>query len=711
MDSIFTGLDCENIEFEDIAYTDALSRHELTELHYKRFLVLCAGLDEREKLFGNFYPGNAGFGFVSLEFQNKYMRFIDDETHVIEDDRLDISDWIEKQNSYLKAGSRVLVDLRSAIDTTSAPGAFSYSSRQNIYDMKVKVPYGSFCEFVVFNQGGSRMIKAELIRNFSEKKCNININLDVLRVSKYGKDGLPYMCLDRIDLEDVDYYINSRAARVFHLGFIRMLKQIRSLVSAEREKERGIREMLSNAFKSGVLANSDEVLNELVDETIYTWRAFNKGAQVSDITPKDKKEWGQLLDLAFYYSHKNKNILQIEKQIAEAGYKPLRVVLTGAGQYKVYYEPTESERDNRLIQHNWVHKSTVRLNKTKAPYINKPTWSVLPNNHAAELLLCDYNGVDDWVDLPNPFKTFTYKQDVLSTIDRFQDVFTQTGIGSEISDDFCMQAIHYYQDAQKRSARYVTDTSFVLPVGVRLSRTQGLIFLCIRISSILAYLHHKVDNEALKKRLKSEFVGVYGNKSHAAGIVDDYIDREKTPYRLVDLHGVPLSEVKRGFVVEGNDGYISAGYSRFSGLPHPSEWLAEEVKESDIYLSDGLVNDFELLDRLTDLEKPTDYKPYAVSVFKDNDVEIYNIYPKDADLSESDEYLESISFHLSREVKYFPSKKKALESIPKTSSVYIEKDDMFEEVITELSWELVEKGSEYYPKSSNVERYIRFENS
>ncbi len=56
-DSIFRGFDGTQITFEDVAFTDKMEDHEQFALHYKRFLLLAAGLDHRLKLFGDFYDG------------------------------------------------------------------------------------------------------------------------------------------------------------------------------------------------------------------------------------------------------------------------------------------------------------------------------------------------------------------------------------------------------------------------------------------------------------------------------------------------------------------------------------------------------------------------------------------------------------------------------------------------------------------------------
>lgn len=109
-DRIFRGVDGSQIKFEDVAYTAHLSSHARYALHYKRFLLLMCGLDHREKLFGEFYPGPESLHFVTLDFQEKFCRFIhdDDGEGLIETTpRQPVAEWIKEKTltSALVAGS------------------------------------------------------------------------------------------------------------------------------------------------------------------------------------------------------------------------------------------------------------------------------------------------------------------------------------------------------------------------------------------------------------------------------------------------------------------------------------------------------------------------------------------------------------------------------------------------------------------------------
>lgn len=112
-DALFRGFDGSRITFRDVAYTDRLRAHEKMALHYKRFLILCCGLDQRERLFGEFYDRSSNINFISMDFQEKYCRFIHDAdgTGLLSDPEADtrpsLESYIKQANQHLRSGSRV----------------------------------------------------------------------------------------------------------------------------------------------------------------------------------------------------------------------------------------------------------------------------------------------------------------------------------------------------------------------------------------------------------------------------------------------------------------------------------------------------------------------------------------------------------------------------------------------------------------------------
>ncbi len=98
-------------------------------LHYKRFLILCCGLDQRERLFGEFYDRSSNINFISMDFQEKYCRFIHDAdgTGLLSDPEADtrpsLESYIKQANQHLRSGSRVFCEWRQVVNPVTAPGA------------------------------------------------------------------------------------------------------------------------------------------------------------------------------------------------------------------------------------------------------------------------------------------------------------------------------------------------------------------------------------------------------------------------------------------------------------------------------------------------------------------------------------------------------------------------------------------------------------
>ncbi len=128
-DALFRGFDGSRITFRDVAYTDRLRAHEKMALHYKRFLILCCGLDQRERLFGEFYDRSSNINFISMDFQEKYCRFIHDAdgTGLLSDPEADtrpsLESYIKQANQHLRSGSRVFCEWRQVVNPVTAPGA------------------------------------------------------------------------------------------------------------------------------------------------------------------------------------------------------------------------------------------------------------------------------------------------------------------------------------------------------------------------------------------------------------------------------------------------------------------------------------------------------------------------------------------------------------------------------------------------------------
>lgn len=621
-DSIFRGMDGSNISYDDISYTDSLEEHEIFELHYKRWLILCAGLDDREKLFGDFYPGEAGLDFVTLEFQNKYMRFIDDTTGLVED-RPSVESWINHQNKYTQSGSRVYMDIDSAIDRYSAPGAYRYSTRSGDYNRVVDVPYDAGHEVYVVNRVGNKLnVKVSLSRCYSEKMATVNINLNKVEWVFNHKKNLPFLCLDRIKVDELKYYIHNRQARIGHLSYIRLFKKALVEVELQIKKEESVRKLLLESVVNikGVDINNCE---RLVDEAIYAYRAFNRGGEVCDLSPVDKGNWNILLNHA--YIHKNKEFYceQIKAIVVGMGYEPLRISISGNSSMKVYYSPLVDEQDSRLQPHAWVHKANVNLRKTKVS-LAKPVWASLILRNATETIVKDYDGVESWIDKDDCFGSFNKKQKAFNIINKWQSSFAKLSLNAGGVRQVCEETIKYYNASQYKK-KFVEDTGFKIPIGYELTK-EGIVTVCLVVNDALLVLASKCNDSALLAELRDAFVGVYANKSHAHDLFNTGLSSVHH-WEIRGFRGLMNDELHcKGW---GSDFFRFLDVDKLSAhTPLPSERIKLKIKDQNseepivrrigalkdsFVFADGIVDsEYKSLDDVLDVSLPDNYEPYKV---------------------------------------------------------------------------------------------------
>lgn len=118
----FQGIDGTTVGLNDVAFGKAVGRFKDQALHYRRFLILLCGLDHRLNLFGDFAPPESKISFMSIDFQQRYMRFLenDDPGLAIGGQKEDVYSWMKRHNDGLRSGSRVVVDSGASLSAVTA---------------------------------------------------------------------------------------------------------------------------------------------------------------------------------------------------------------------------------------------------------------------------------------------------------------------------------------------------------------------------------------------------------------------------------------------------------------------------------------------------------------------------------------------------------------------------------------------------------------
>jgi hypothetical protein len=639
------------ITFNDVRYTDKLSQHEKLSLHYKRFLILLAGLDHREQLFGKFYPGPQTLDFVSTGFQKKYMRFIHDaerSTGMLPGvKRPHFKDFAEAKNAYMRTGARVIARWRKVMTHSSAPGAVQYDSNGKSY-FKAE-PAEKFSVAIVYKRGRdfyvSVPVKSKSYRSDGGRTFDARVNLSV--PSDYYE--VTYLVLDAVKPEELEAYIYDRESRTDHLSYIQFFKSAVKFLREEREYERGTREALANALKLAGIASLPEPIETIVDKAVMTWRAANKGEPLPS-EPMDPEVWKLLLNHMWDQVHAKRYAEATEQWADNEQLKPLRLVLTGKDKLCLYCAPRPEEREDRVVPHVWVHAIEFTARK-KGWTIKKTsqTWAELPKFAASETTLHEWPGVEEWAGLKDML-TLPEKQELFEVTGQFQHwaAYFFGDKGSVELPEAHQQVItearfaRIVEDwtnirAKMQKGGYVRNPDFDLPVGV-VNREGRYYFLTLHHPRPERWLYSIAPTAEAKKRFHDAFVSRYRNPHFNS---TDLVRGADTAWKSWTFYLVPVQSWKPHF----NDSeHMGTGVSESKVTESMSfhlkrikaVWTAGEEHQSGLYkfLLDDFASRFDF-DGVLGIDGRV--KHFAVSYFQDAGNKcatvktVYAIIPVDED--------------------------------------------------------------------------------
>ncbi len=418
-DAIFTGVDGNNVDFLDTQYTDKLEKHELIALHYKRFLILLAGLDHRLSLFGTFYEGAKSTRFVSLDFQRAHFRFVHDADGLgmlPKPVRPSLDSWLKENNTFLRPGSRVMCLWDILANPQTAPGMTKErdSGRTSYY--RTRHPEGEHEVAVVHVSDGELVVYCPTRSSSCRRGSGKTVVQSRVSVSAwkpgYYKRGMGYLVLDAIKADELEWYIHDRDSRVDHLDYIGMFKETVAYLRVVEAQEAPARAALLAALNAGEIGEASQ-RTWYVDQAVRTWRAEHKGAEL--VNEPSGPAWTELLNTMYTIANAASAALKVASLAAELGIQPLRSTVTGANKLVLYAEPKREERDDRIAPHIWVNQLHLEARKGALKVVRQ-NWTVLPAVAASETTLQEWPAAAQWAGLKSPFPSLAEKKALLELV-------------------------------------------------------------------------------------------------------------------------------------------------------------------------------------------------------------------------------------------------------------------------------------------------------
>lgn len=616
-DRIFRGVDGSEIKFEDVAYTTHLASHAKYALHYKRFLLLMCGLDHREKLFGDFYDGIPSLDFVTQAFQDQYCRFLHDEdgAGLLEGNRrLPVRQWIEEKNAYLSSGSRVLCHWEQLMNPSTAPSACESGHTSDNYHLKY-LPANTIDLKIVARNGEHLCVKVDVSSRYGRgRRFQCNVKLTEIANSYRSASGMPYLCLDTVEPEELLWYLHNRESRTDHLHYIRFFKLAYKHLVLERSSEADSRGRMLKALAGGSIAQGEDA-RQIVNQTVIAWRAANRGkALPSFVDGNTPPAWKALLDQMYILAGQGKRqSLEMESFARQLGYRPLRTTLTGNGKHVIYAAPRDEELDARLEPHAWVHRLVVERKQTQYVELSR-RWTSLRAVDATESTLQDWPESKDWI-RSSGFKSHDSKQELLSEVLGYSDTLQalcripDTTQHRQMFEDW----ISLRQDESSRTGSVGTP-DFLVPIGAfTFSGNDGLNYIALGKSNPYGWLYQHAPDDQVRAEMRQRFIRNYEDKAYANEFHDQLVEAENSWY-LAHMSNTYCKDERKPFTNAFRRAIrvSSPGGPRLT--PAYNHWRSRDGRHARVWLADGWLDETgELaLDALLGISLPPNYDPREV---------------------------------------------------------------------------------------------------
>ncbi|HBO5516228.1 TPA: hypothetical protein L4559_005157 [Pseudomonas aeruginosa] len=521
-DKIFRGVDGAAITFESLRYTSSLSQHERHALHYKRLLILLCGLDHREKLFGNFYTGGESLSFVTMDFQEKHMRFIsdDDEATLLAgaERPVPVMDWLRSRNRYLTSGARVFGVWKDIVSNEGAcPGGVQFSARyegESGVLIAFKGDKGTAVELDVTINNKARKVKA-YPRGY--RRCN-----DVFDNSL----PVPYLVLDAIEPEQLHFYIHDRFSRIENVAYLRLFKRALAWLSAEREAEKPARERMLQAIVTNGICAAESALDTL-NHAIRLWRSANRGKVLPSLGDEGTSDWNEVLDVVYLLEHgKATQFERIKAHLDSEGYALVRLCVTGRARLAAYVEPKAEERDDRLTPHVWLHRIVLRLGKRTVTEMSR-SWERLPAFDAAEHEIVSSGNEAPWLSTYSGFSSHKQKQDLFLACEKGVSYLRDLASNEQRVREFAAEYL-IKRSQTKGSHGSVPHIGLALPIGLihhKQGSRENIRAICVSDYLASDAIYSLLEDGPFKEDFKRKELSRYAHPNHQVSRMVHVADR------------------------------------------------------------------------------------------------------------------------------------------------------------------------------------------
>lgn len=237
---------------------------------FTKVAFLLQGLVDRSDVFA---PHNVSCSFLKMEGLDGSIRmeYELDTSHLLQDGRPSVKDWMRQQNEGIKEGSRILLISAKGMSGDCFLRYYNKGSEPDypdagVYTVKSNPQYHPEEKDSVFARDARThpyIISYKPVNDayswtdgWTERKNKVSIC--------FGKGCGKYINYDSLSIEELDYYLHNRLYRSQYFDYIRLLKTARSLIEKEYQQESEFINMLCGELISNNLWPKDGLTHDSI---------------------------------------------------------------------------------------------------------------------------------------------------------------------------------------------------------------------------------------------------------------------------------------------------------------------------------------------------------------------------------------------------------------------------------------------------------------
>lgn len=508
----FDGLDAASLTLDQLGFTSDSFLPGNDSLHFARLLVLMQGLQDERRIFGDLSPRGSEKNMLDHEFQREHFKFVaeacPDQASARPSTPVDA--WFEECNRYMRIGSRVLMT-----------ESMQHTEGAKFYKDRVFVPYKGFGyrrPYIVRGADGYHHI--DMILEGNNRSCAWPVWLNGPHAQH--RPATAYLCLERVGLEELSRHLRCRAGRTQRVDVLMLMRDAEKILLQDRKNELGLREWLrqSDHWKRHDITEAEDV-EQAIDTAIASWRAEHAGKEARnnethayDIERHLNKLHGrEQLDARMHQLVMS----EVDPLLA----KPLLLTRTEAGDYALYTEPTDLDKQTLCapgeaptgLHWGWVMRYPFngRLGKPTA------VWLLKFHPLCTEHTVAQWPGMGRYLNAAPQPVTFTELRFFHRAMQASQ-VWTDTVLSAEhpglgVAPECMADILTAIARAKVKSGAtgFTTESLYVLlPIGVKGSANAKapFVYACATVDAVMRRVANLEQRMAYALAMKSMDVHV-----------------------------------------------------------------------------------------------------------------------------------------------------------------------------------------------------------